>query len=319
MPFEPKQFIEDAVAQIRRTVRIGKTIIAVSGGVDSTVTAVLMNEALGEKCIAVFVDTGFMRKGEPESMRELAGRINMNLRFIDAKKKFYSSLKGVKEPEKKRKIIGGLFIKTFEKIAKEEKAKFLGQGTLAPDWIESGAGMRATIKSHHNVGGLPSGMKLKLVEPVRELYKDEVRKVGKELGLPDNICNKQPFPGPGLAIRIVGEATPEKVEVVREACAIVEEELEQAAARGEMELPWQYFAVLLPSRSVGVLGDKRAYGYTVAVRAVYSVDGMTAQYARIPDNILESISNRITRELKEDVNRVVYDITSKPPACIEWE
>ncbi|NYZ76515.1 glutamine-hydrolyzing GMP synthase subunit GuaA [Candidatus Micrarchaeota archaeon] len=319
MPFEPKQFIEDAVAQIKRTVRIGKTIIAVSGGVDSTVTAVLMNEALGKKCVAVFVDTGFMRKGEPESMRELAGRINMNLRFIDAKKKFYSSLKGVKEPERKRKIIGGLFIKTFEKIAKEEKAKFLGQGTLAPDWIESGTGMRATIKSHHNVGGLPSGMKLRLVEPVRELYKDEVRKVGKELGLPDNICNRQPFPGPGLAIRIVGEATPEKVEVVREACAIVEEELEQAAARGEMELPWQYFAVLLPSRSVGVLGDKRAYGYTVAVRAVYSVDGMTAQYARIPDNILESISNRITRELKEDVNRVVYDITSKPPACIEWE
>ena len=319
MPFEPKQFIEDAVAQVKRTVASGKAIIAVSGGVDSTVTAVLMNEALGKRCVAVFVDTGFMRKGEPDSMRELAGRINMNLLFIDAKRKFYSSLKGVEDPEKKRKIIGGLFIKTFEKIAKEEKAKFLGQGTLAPDWIESGSGMRATIKSHHNVGGLPSGMKLKLVEPVRELYKDEVRKVGKELGLPDNICNRQPFPGPGLAIRIVGETTPEKVEVVREACAIVEEELEQAAAKGEMELPWQYFAVLLPSRSVGVLGDKRAYGYTIAVRAVYSVDGMTAQYARIPDNILEGISNRITRELKEDVNRVVYDITSKPPACIEWE
>jgi GMP synthase (glutamine-hydrolysing) len=319
MPFEPKQFIEDAVAQIRRTVRSGKVVVAVSGGVDSTVTAVLMNEALGKKCVAVFVDTGFMRKGEPESIRELTGRINMNLRFVDARKKFYSALKGVKEPERKRKIIGELFIKIFEKIAKEEKAKFLGQGTLAPDWIESGAGMRATIKSHHNVGGLPGGMKLKLVEPVRELYKDEVRKVGRELGLPEKICKRQPFPGPGFAIRIVGEATPEKVEVVREACAIVEEELEHAAERGEMELPWQYFAVLLPSRSVGVLGDERAYGYTVAVRAVYSVDGMTAQYARIPDNILESISNRITRELKEHVNRVVYDITSKPPACIEWE
>lgn len=319
MPFEPKQFIGDAVAQIRRTVGVGKAIIAVSGGVDSTVTAVLMNEALGKRCVAVFVDTGFMRKGEPESIRELAGRINMNLRFIDARNQFYSALKGVKEPEKKRKIIGGLFIKIFEKVAKEEKAKFLSQGTLAPDWIESGSGMRATIKSHHNVGGLPEGMKLKLVEPVRDLYKDEVRKVGKELGLLDKICNRQPFPGPGLAIRIVGETTPEKVEVVREACAIVEEELERAADSGEMELPWQYFAVLLPSRSVGVLGDKRAYGYTVAVRAVNSVDGMTARYSRIPDNILENISNRITRELKEHVNRVVYDVTSKPPACIEWE
>jgi len=319
MPFKPKQFIGDAVAQIRRTVGVGKAIIAVSGGVDSTVTAVLMNEALGKRCVAVFVDTGFMRKGEPESIRELAGRINMNLRFIDARKQFYSALKGVREPEKKRKIIGGLFIKIFEKVAKEEKAKFLSQGTLAPDWIESGSGMRATIKSHHNVGGLPEGMKLKLVEPVRDLYKDEVRKVGKELGLPEKICNRQPFPGPGLAIRIVGETTPEKVEVVREACAIVEEELERAADSGEMELPWQYFAVLLPSRSVGVLGDKRAYGYTVAVRAVNSVDGMTARYSRIPDNILENISNRITRELKEHVNRVVYDVTSKPPACIEWE
>lgn len=319
MPFEPKQFIEDAVAQIRRTVATGKAIIAVSGGVDSSVTAVLMNEALGKRCVAVFVDTGFMRKGEPESMRELANSINMNLRLVDAKSRFYKALKGVNEPEKKRKIIGELFIKIFEKIAKEEKAKFLGQGTLAPDWIESGAGMRATIKTHHNVGGLPKGMKLKLVEPVRELYKDEVRKVGRELGLPEKVCNRQPFPGPGLAIRVVGEVTLERVGVVREACAIVEEELEQAAARGEIELPWQYFAVLLPSKSVGVLGDCRAYGYTVAVRAVYSVDAMTAQYARIPDNILESISNRITRELKDDVNRVVYDITSKPPACIEWE
>jgi GMP synthase (glutamine-hydrolysing) len=319
MTFEPQRFIEDAVAQIKRTVGMGKAIVAVSGGVDSTVTAVLMNEALGKKCVAVFVDTGFMRKGEPESIRELAGKINMNLRFVDAGKKFYAALKGVKDPEKKRKIIGEMFITIFEKIAKEEKAKFLGQGTLAPDWIESGAGMRATIKTHHNVGGLPKGMKLKLVEPVRELYKDEVRKVGRELGLSDEICNRQPFPGPGLAIRVIGEITPEKVEVVREACAIVEEELEQAAARGEMELPWQYFAVLLPSRSVGVLGDERAYGYTVAVRAVYSVDAMTAQYAHIPDNIMENISNRITRELKDSVNRVVYDITSKPPACIEWE
>jgi len=319
MAFEPKQFIEDAVAGIKRTVGEGKAVVAVSGGVDSTVTAVLMNMALGKKCVAVFVDTGFMRKGEPESIRELAGSINMNLRFVDARKKFFVALKGVKEPEKKRKIIGELFIKIFEKVAKEEKAKFLGQGTLAPDWIESGAGMRATIKTHHNVGGLPKWMKLKLVEPLRELYKDEVRKVAKELGLPEKICNRQPFPGPGLAIRVIGEVTPEKIEIVREACAIVEEEIEAAAARGEMELPWQYFAVLLPSRSVGVLGDARAYGYVVAVRAVNSVDAMTAQYSRIPDTVLENISNRITRELKQYVNRVVYDITSKPPSCIEWE
>jgi GMP synthase (glutamine-hydrolysing) len=319
MPFEPKRFIEEALEQIKRTVGTEKAIIAVSGGVDSTVTAVLMHKALGKRCVAVFVDTGFMRKGEPEGMRELANSINMNLRLVNAKSEFYRALKGVEEPEKKRKIIGELFIKTFEKIAKEEKAKFLGQGTLAPDWIESGAGMRDTIKSHHNVGGLPKGMKLKLVEPVRDLYKDEVRKVGRELGLPDRIYNRQPFPGPGLAIRVIGEATPEKVEIVREACAIVEDEIEQAAKRGETELPWQYFAVLLPLRSVGMLGDVRAYGYTVAVRAVYSVDAMTAQYAHIPESTLESISNRITRELKEDVNRVVYDITSKPPATIEWE
>jgi GMP synthase (glutamine-hydrolysing) len=319
MPFEPKKFIEDAIKEIKDTVGNEKAVVAVSGGVDSTVTAVLMSKALGKKCVAVFVDTGFMRKGEPENIKELAGKINMNLRFIDARKKFYSALNGVKEPERKRKIIGSLFISIFEKIAKEEKAKFLGQGTLAPDWIESGAGMRAKIKSHHNVGGLPKDMKLKLVEPVRELYKDEVRKVGNELGLPKKICKRQPFPGPGLAIRIVGEATPEKVEIVRESCAIVEDELEKAAERGEMELPWQYFAVLLPSRSVGVLGDARAYGYVVAVRAVYSIDGMTAHYSRIPDTVLENISNRIIRELKRYVNRVVYDITSKPPACIEWE
>jgi GMP synthase (glutamine-hydrolysing) len=319
MPFEAKKFIEDAISEIRRTVGNEKAVVAVSGGVDSTVTAVLMSKALGKKCVAVFVDTGFMRKGEPEGIKELAGKINMNLRFVDARKRFYSALKGVKEPERKRKIIGSLFIKIFEKIAEKEKAKFLGQGTLAPDWIESGAGMRATIKSHHNVGGLPKGMKLKLVEPVRELYKDEVRKVGKKLGLPSRIYNRQPFPGPGLAIRIVGEATPEKTKIVREACAIVEEELEKAAERDEMELPWQYFAVLLPSRSVGVLGDARAYGYVIAVRAVYSIDGMTANYSRIPESILENISNRITRELKQYVNRVVYDITSKPPACIEWE
>lgn len=319
MAFNPAKFIEEAVSEVREKVGSGKAIVAMSGGVDSTVTAVLMGRALGEKCVAVFVDTGYMRKNEPETVKEVARKAGVNLRFIDAREEYYEALKGVVEPERKRKIIGEKFIRIFEKVAKEEKAGFLGQGTLAPDWIESGSGLRATIKSHHNVGGLPKEMNLKLVEPVRELYKDEVRQVGKELGLPEAIYNRQPFPGPGLAVRIMGEATPEKAEIVREACAIVEEELEKAAKEGKMALPWQYFAVLLPVKTVGVLGDARAYGYTIAVRAVESFDGMTAKACAIPPEVLERISNRITRELKQHVNRVVYDFTSKPPGTIEWE
>ncbi len=319
MAFNPAKFVEEALSEIRGKVGKGKAIVAMSGGVDSTVTAVLMTRALGERSISVFVDTGYMRKGEPERLKEVAKKMGMNLRFVEAREEYYAALKGVEEPERKRKIIGEKFIRIFEKIAKEEKAGFLGQGTLAPDWIESGSGLRATIKSHHNVGGLPKEMNLQLVEPVRELYKDEVRKVGKELGLPEAIYNRQPFPGPALAIRIMGEATKEKAEVVRTACAIVEDELEKAAKEGKMEIPWQYFAVLLPVRTVGVLGDARAYGYTVAVRAVESFDGMTAKACPVPPEILERISNRITRELKEHVNRVVYDVTSKPPGTIEWE
>lgn len=319
MAFNPESFIEEAIEEIRKKVGDKKAIVAVSGGVDSTVTAVLMSKALGVRCTSVFVDTGYMRKGEPERMKEVAKRMDMNLKFIDARKEFYEALKGVSEPERKRRIIGEKFIRIFERIAKAEEAEFLGQGTLAPDWIESGDGMRATIKSHHNVGGLPEEMNLQLVEPVRDLYKDEVRKVGKALGLPPEIYNRQPFPGPGLAIRIIGEPTPDRTEIVREACAIVEEEIERAASKGEMELPWQYFAVLLPLRTVGVLGDARAYRYTVAIRAVESIDGMTAKPIRIPYEVLERISNRITRELKDHVNRVVYDITSKPPGTIEWE
>ncbi|VVC72061.1 GMP synthase [glutamine-hydrolyzing] subunit B [uncultured archaeon] len=319
MPFNPEKFILQAEKEIREAVGTGKAIIAVSGGVDSTVTAVLMGRALGDKCVAVFVDTGYMRKNEPETIKGVAKKAGLNLRFIDAKDEFYSALKGVTEPERKRKIIGEKFIRVFEKIAKEEKAGFLGQGTLAPDWIESGSGLRATIKSHHNVGGLPKEMNLKLVEPVRELYKDEVRQVGKALGLPGEVYGRQPFPGPGLAVRIMGEATPEKAEIVREACAIVEEELEKAAREKKMELPWQYFAVILPVQSVGVLGDARAYGCTVAVRAVDSIDGMTAKASKIPPEVLDRIAERITRQLKHCVNRVVYDITSKPPATIEWE
>jgi len=319
MPFNPKKFIEEAVKEVKEKVGDGKAIIAVSGGVDSTVTAVLMSRALGERCVSVFVDTGYMRKNEPETIKEVAGKAGLNLRFIDAREEYYAALKGVSEPERKRKIIGERFIRIFERIAKEEKAEFLGQGTLAPDWIESGSGLRATIKSHHNVGGLPKEMNLRLVEPVRELYKDEVRQVGKELGMPPEVYNRQPFPGPGLAIRIMGEATREKAEIVREACAIVEEELEKAATEGKMKIPWQYFAVLLPVRTVGVLGDARAYGYTVAVRAVESFDGMTAKACHVPPDVLERISDRITRSLKEKVNRVVYDVTSKPPGTIEWE
>jgi len=319
MPFNAKRFIEEAIKSIKAQVGEGKAIIAVSGGVDSTVTAVLMSKALGKNCVSVFVDTGYMRKNEPETIKEVANKVGLNLRFVDARQEFYDALKGVVEPEMKRKIIGERFIRIFERIAKEEKAEFLGQGTLAPDWIESGSGLRATIKSHHNVGGLPKEMNLKLVEPLRELYKDEVRRVGRELGLPPEIYNRQPFPGPGLAIRIMGEATPEKAAIAREACAIVEEELENAAKEGKMQLPWQYFAVVLPVKTVGVMGDARAYGYTVAVRAVESLDGMTAKACSIPPDVLESIANRITRQLKEKVNRVVYDITSKPPGTIEWE
>jgi GMP synthase (glutamine-hydrolysing) len=319
MAFNPEKFIDEAISEIKKQVGGGKAIVAMSGGVDSTVTAVLMGRALGKNCAAIFVDTGYMRKNEPERIKEIAAKSQLNLRFIDAHEEFYSALKGIVEPEQKRKIIGEKFIRIFEKAAKEEKAAFLGQGTLAPDWIESGSGLRATIKSHHNVGGLPKEMNLTLVEPVRELYKDEVRKVGKALGLPELIYNRQPFPGPGLAVRIMGEATREKAGIVREACAIAEEEIERAAKEGKMLMPWQYFAVLLPIKTVGVLGDARAYGYTVAVRAVESFDGMTAKACPIPPEVLEKISNRITRELKEHVNRVVYDITSKPPGTIEWE
>ncbi|HJX05039.1 MAG TPA: glutamine-hydrolyzing GMP synthase subunit GuaA, partial [Thermoplasmata archaeon] len=217
----------------------------------------------------------------------------------------------------KRKIIGEKFIRVFEREAKKFGAEHLVQGTIAPDWIESGGGIRDTIKSHHNVGGLPKDLNLRLVEPLRDLYKDEVRKVARALKI--EVAEKQPFPGPALAIRIMGEPTREAVEIIREACAIAEEEIEKAAAAGKMKLPWQYFAVLLPVRSVGVQGDIRAYGYTIAVRAVDSVDAMTANYSKIPHDVLEQISIRITNKMKDAVNRVVYDVTNKPPSTIEWE
>ena len=314
--FDAEKFIRETVEQLQRRIT-GKALIAFSGGVDSTVCAALVNKAIGKRLIAVHVDTGYMRKNESSNVEKLMKKMDLNYRFVDASKEFYSALKGVKDPEKKRKIIGEKFIRVFEKIAEKEKIEFLVQGTIAPDWIESGDSLRDNIKSHHNVGGLPEHMKLKLVEPLRDLYKDEVRKVARVLKLP--VSERQPFPGPGLAVRIIGEASPEKVEIVREACDIVEKEIEAAAEKGLMDLPWQYFAVLLPVKSVGVQGDRRAYGYVIAIRAVQSIDAMTCAFSRIPHDVIERISTRITNSLKDKVNRVVYDVTNKPPGTVEWE
>jgi len=314
--FDARKFVEETVQKLKESIE-GKAIIACSGGVDSTVAAVLVNRAIGNKLVAVHIDTGYMRKNESENVKEMLEELGLNLRFIDASKEFYNALQGITDPEEKRKIIGEKFIRIFEKVAKEERAKYLVQGTIAPDWIESGDQLRDTIKSHHNVGGLPKDMKLELVEPLRDLYKDEVRKVARELGL--KVAEKQPFPGPGLAIRVIGEATPEKTAIVREACAIVEEEIDKAVEKGLIKKPWQYFAVLLPVKSVGVHGDQRVYGYTIAIRVVDSVDAMTCNYSSIPHEILEKISTRITNTLGDKVSRVVYDVTNKPPATIEWE
>jgi len=313
--FDAAAFVKEAVEEIKEKVK-GKAIIAVSGGVDSSVAAKIGSMALGKNLVAVYVDTGLMRKGESEFVRNLYEKMDLKFVPVDAKEEFLAALKGVSDPEEKRKIIGEKFIRIFERVAKEEEAEYLIQGTIAPDWIESGGGLRDTIKSHHNVGGLPEEMHLKIVEPLRNLYKDEVRQVARYLGL--EVAERQPFPGPGLAVRIIGEIDEKKIEVVREACAIVEEEIEKAWKDGIIEKPWQYFAVLLPVRSVGVRGDVRAYGYTIAIRSVDSIDAMTAAYTKLPHDLLEKMATRITNEIK-DVNRVVYDISNKPPATIEWE
>ena len=314
--FNAEKFIKETISKLKEEIT-GKALIAFSGGVDSTVCAALVNKAIGKQLVAVHVDTGYMRKNESENVKKLMEKMNLNYRFIDASKEFFSALKGVEEPEKKRKIIGEKFIRVFEKVAKKEKIEYLVQGTIAPDWIESGGQLRDTIKSHHNVGGLPEKMNLKLIEPLRDLYKDEVRKVARVLNLP--VSERQPFPGPGLAIRIIGEATPERTKIVRDACDIVEKEIEVAVEKGLMEMPWQYFAVLLPVKSVGVHGDKRAYGYAIAVRAVHSIDAMTCTFSKIPNEVIDRISMRITNTMKDKVNRVVYDITNKPPSTVEWE
>lgn len=314
--FDAEAFVKGKVEEVRNAIE-GRAIIACSGGVDSTVAAALVSRAIGDRLLTIYVNNGFMRKGETQAVEAMFKRVGMNYRLIDASDEFFAAMKGVTDPERKRKVIGERFIRVFEREAKEYGAKYLVQGTIAPDWIESGDGVRDTIKSHHNVGGLPKDMDLILVEPLRDLYKDEVRKVARHLGV--EVAERQPFPGPALAVRVIGEVNRESVTIVREACAIVEEELERAAAAGKMTLPWQYFAVLLPCQTVGVHGDVRAYGRTIAVRAVESVDGMSAAYSKVPHEVLERISVRITNEMKSDVNRVVYDITNKPPATIEYE
>jgi GMP synthase (glutamine-hydrolysing) len=314
--FEAEKFINESIAQLQQTVK-GKALIAFSGGVDSTVCAALVHKAIGKDLVAVHVDTGFMRKDESKQVKQLMEDLGLNYEFIDARKQYYKALKGVIDPEIKRKIIGNLFIELFEEVAKKENIQYLIQGTIAPDWIESGDTLRDTIKSHHNVGGLPERMNLTLVEPLRDLYKDEVRILARALSVP--VSERQPFPGPGLAIRIIGEATPERTEIVREACYIVEEEIEKASMLGLMELPWQYFAVLIPVKTVGVHGDKRAYGDVIAIRAVQSIDAMTCEFSQIPPSIIDTISTRITNTLGSKVNRVVYDVTHKPPGTVEWE
>jgi GMP synthase (glutamine-hydrolysing) len=313
--FDPEAFIKEATEDVRARAK-GKAIVAASGGVDSTTVAVIASLALGKDLLAVFVDTGFMRKGEVEDVDRTLKEMGVHHKTVDARDEFFDALHGVEDPEKKRKIIGAKFIEIFEREARPFGAEYLVQGTIAPDWIESGGQLRDRIKSHHNVAGLPDVMRLTLVEPLRDLYKDEVRKVARALGL--RVAERQPFPGPGLAVRCLGEVTPEKVEIVRNACAIVEEEIEAAAKAGKMPLPWQYFAAILPIRSVGVHGDVRVYGWTVAVRAIESTDGMSGRFSRIPHDVLERISVRITNE-NPNVNRVAYDVTNKPPATIEWE
>lgn len=313
----PEKFIEAEVEKIRRTVGDKKVLCALSGGVDSSVTATLVHKAIGDQLTCIFVDHGLLRKGEAESvMKTFAEGFKMNVIKVDAKDRFLNKLKGVTDPEQKRKIIGNEFIYVFEDEAKKlEGIEFLAQGTVYPDIIESGTDTARTIKSHHNVGGLPEDMKFKLIEPLKTLFKDEVRKVGTQLGLPDEIVWRQPFPGPGLGIRVLGEVTEEKLEIVRESDYILREEIKKAGLDKEI---WQYFTVLPNIRSVGVRGDARSYDYTIAIRAVTSVDGMTSDWARIPWEVLDVISTRICNEVKH-VNRVVYDITSKPPATIEWE
>ncbi len=294
---------------MRKEVR-GKAVIAVSGGVDSTVAAKITADALGMECLAVYVNTGLMREGEEEDVKIILSNLGVNHKIVNEEGLFLERLKGISDPESKRKIIGKAFIEVFEREASDFGADYLVQGTIAPDWIESGGGLRHTIKSHHNVGGLPEKFGIRIVEPLRDLYKDEVRQIADFYGIPKM---RQPFPGPGLAVRIMGEVTKEKVELLKKATSILESNVSKLES-----LPWQYFVVLLSDRTTGVHGDRRVYGSTVAIRCVDSTDGMTANFSHIPLEYLSKISREITNGVPE-ISRVVYDITDKPPATIEWE
>ncbi len=312
-----EDFAAQAIKEVRQVVGSKKCVIGLSGGIDSSTATVLASKAIGRSLTAVFVDHGFMRKGEPEFIQSFFQRFDLSFIPIDARRRFLQRLKGVTDPEQKRKIIGEEFIRVFEEVAERVGAEYLMQGTIYPDIIESGFGQHsAKIKTHHNVAGIPARIKFRgIVEPLRNLYKDEVRRVAEKLNLSDLLVRRQPFPGPGLAVRIIGDITQEKIDVVREADAIVREEIE---ASGLGENLWQYFAVLIDSKTTGVKGDARAYGHTIVVRALESKEAMTASFAKIPYETLEKIATRITNEISE-VTRVVYDITHKPPATIEWE
>lgn len=315
----PGKLLSEGIGRIKALARDKKVICGLSGGVDSSVAAVMVSRAIGKNLKCIFVDTGLLRSGDRERVEKvLVRKLGLDVKTVDASKLFVSRLKGVSNPERKRKIIGNTFIEVFEKEARRIKGvRFLVQGTLYPDVIESVSvvGPSATIKSHHNVGGLPEKMNMELIEPLRFLFKDEVRLLGRELGIPKEILEVHPFPGPGLAIRILGEVTPQKLEIVRRADKILHEEMRLS---GMDRVAWQFFVALLPVRSVGVMGDERTYEHTAVVRAVNSVDGMTADWTRIPHETLQKISGRIVSEVR-GINRIVYDITSKPPATIEWE
>ena len=320
----PQHFIDETIRQVRETVgEQGRAICALSGGVDSAVAATLVDRALGRRLISVFVNNGVLRKNEFQKVQQnLKEKLGLNVVAVDAGQRFLAKLAGVSDPEKKRKIIGNEFIEVFDQEAHRleqqiGKVDWLVQGTLYPDVIESRSvrGPSQTIKTHHNVGGLPEKMKLKLIEPLKDLFKDEVRRIGRELAMPEEVLQRQPFPGPGLAVRILGEVTPERIALLQEADDIVVNEIRRAGLYTQI---WQSFAVLLPVMSVGVMGDQRTYAYTCAIRAVHSEDGMTADWVPLPYEVLKTISNRIVNEVR-GINRVVYDVTSKPPGTIEWE